>query len=191
MQFIDISHDKHSAYRLKAYESAVFFALNRSGEITVELLGEGAVAHIFAFFTGEENDKQTLNIVQKHLAPKTSSSALVKAVLKDKAELYYEGTIKVEKKAQGSNASQDSRSLLLSPEASAHTKPALEILADDVACHHAATVSPLNESLLLYIESRGLSRKQASDLLTQGFFQESIEKIVALGVQEEHIPKIL
>ncbi len=190
MQFLDISHDKHSTYRLKAHESKVFFALNRSGEITIELSGEGATAHVFAFFTGKGEGKQTLNIVQKHLAPETMSSALVKAVLKDKAKLHYDGTIKIEKRAQGSNASQESRSLLLSPEASAHTKPALEILADDVQCRHAATISPLNESMLFYAKSRGLGEKEATELLIQGFFGEALEKIVALGVSRALIPPV-
>lgn len=190
MQFLDISHDKHSTYRLKAHESKVFFALNRNREITIELSGEGATAHVFAFFKGEKEDQQTLNIVQKHLAPETTSSALVKAVLKDKAKLHYDGTIKIEKRAQGSNASQESRSLLLSPEASAHTKPALEILADDVQCRHAATVSPLNESMLFYAKSRGLGEKEATELLIQGFFGEALEKIVALGVSRALIPPV-
>ena len=190
MIFKDISNDIQTTYRLKKNEQAVFFALNRGGEITVELSGEGAAAHVFAFFMGGGEDKHTLNIVQKHLAPETMSSALVKAVLKDKAKLHYDGTIKIEKRAQGSNASQESRSLLLSPEASAHTKPALEILADDVQCRHAATISPLNESMLFYAKSRGLGEKEATELLIQGFFGEALEKIVALGVSRALIPPV-
>lgn len=182
MKFRDISNDTQTIYQLNEHEQAVFFMLNRGGEITVELLGEGATAHVFAFFTGEGEDKRTLNLVQKHLAPKTTSSALVKAVLRDKAELHYAGTIQIDKKAQGSNASQESRSLLLSPEASAYTKPALEILADDVVCRHAATVSPLNKAMLFYAKSRGLGEKEATELLVNGFFGEAIEQMTMFGI---------
>lgn len=190
MQFTDISHDKQTTYRLEAHEERVFFALNRAGEIAFELSGIGATAHIFAFFAGQGENKHALNIIQKHFAPQTTSSALIKAVLQDKAELHYDGTIRIEKEAQRSNASQESRSLLLSPDASAHTKPALEILANDVRCHHAATVSPLNEAMLLYAKSRGLSERDATKLLVQGFFGEAFEKIEALGIKRELIPQL-
>ncbi len=190
MRLLDISHDEQTTYRLKAGESKVFFALNRDGEITIELAGVGATAHVFAFFTGKDGEKKGLNIIQKHLAPHTVSHTLVKAVLHDQAVLHYDGTIRIEKKAVGSDASQESRSLLLSKEASASTKPSLEILADDVACRHAATVSPLNESMLFYAKSRGLSEEAARKLLVHGFFGEAIEKIQALGVKREMIPHI-
>lgn len=190
MQFLDISYDKQTTYRLKAGEERVFFALNRDGEITIELAEAGATAHVFAFFAGKGEEKRALNIIQKHLAPHTASHALVKAVLRDQATLHYNGTIRIEKKAVGSDTSQESRSLLLSKEASASTKPSLEILADDVACRHAATVSPLNESMLFYAKSRGLSEEAARTLLVQGFFGEAIEKIQALGVKPELIPQI-
>ena len=190
MQFADISHDQKSTYRLKEGEQRVFFALNRSGEITIELAGVGATAHIFAFFTGHDRVNYSLNLVQKHLAPHTTSNALVKAVLDDTAQFHYDGTIRIEKQAVGSKASQESRSLLLSGEATAHTKPALEILADDVECRHAATVSPLDEAMLFYAKSRGLGDKEARALLVHGFLGEAIEKIYALGVKAEMIPRL-
>lgn len=190
MNFKDISHDTEATYRLTENESTVFFMLNRTGELTFELAGAGAMAHIFAFFTGRDEEQKYLNLIQKHLAPDTTSSALVKAVLDDRAEFSYDGTIWIAQGANGSDATQESRSLLLSEGAAAHTKPALEILADDVSCHHAATVSPLNESMLLYAKSRGLSDSQATELLVRGFFQEATEKIVALGIEPSLIPEI-
>lgn len=191
MQYTDISQDTVSLYRLETNEKRVFFMLNRSGTVTFELAGSQAEAHIFSFFIGRGLDKASLIILQKHSAPKTISHTLIKSVLSDEAECAYEGRISIEKRALQSNASQESRAILLSPLASVSLKPTLEILADDVQCHHAATVSPSGPEALFFAETRGLSEKQAKKLLVHGFFNEAVEKMQTLGINTDKIRKEL
>lgn len=183
MKLLNISPDTKNTYRLNQGEERVFFLLNRSGDITFELADTNAKAFIFAFFIGKDQEKYQLNLIQKHLAPKTLSKALVKTALSGKASFEYAGTIRIEKEAAGSDASQESRSLLLSSEASAITKPNLEIIANDVKCHHVATVSPLNPDQFFYAKSRGLSEEKSQHLLVQGFFAEALEQMTNLGVK--------
>ena len=191
MQLTDISHDKQKTYRLKENERCVFFLLNRSGEITFELLGENAQAYIFAFFLGENTQRYTLNLIQKHLARETVSQALIKSTLAGTSSLEYRGTVTIGKAAYQSDASQESRALLLSKEANIVVQPNLEILAHDVRCHHAATTSPLNSDQVFYAKSRGLSDKDARDMLTDGFLAEALEKMSALGVDTTSLHNLL
>ena len=191
MRFLDISTDTQTIYRLAESERTVFFMLNRAGEITIELTGPGATAHIFALYTGDETTKQTLSLIQRHLAPDTVSSALVKAALGGTASFSYDGAIIIAKNAHRSDASQESRALLLSAEARAHARPSLEILAHDVVCHHAATTAPLSADALYFAESRGLSKVAAYKLLIQGFFQEALERMEALNIDTLPIRKQL
>lgn len=187
MQFIDISQDPKNTYLLGKNEKVVFFMFNRSGDITFELAGEGAEAHIFAFFIGKNDDAATLSITQRHLAPKTVSHALIKSALSDAAAFSHEGLVRIERQADLSDASQESRALLLSPEARASSKPALEILADDVRCRHAAAASSLDPEQLFFAQSRGLSQAQAADLLVNGFFKDALQKMELLGANTENI----
>lgn len=180
MKFIDISKDKKTLYTLQTNERVVFFMLNRNGKITFELAGTGAEAHIFSFFIGKKNNKGTLDITQKHSAPRTISRAIVKSVLFDESEYNFTGLIAIKKQAEQSDASQEIRSLLLSPLTSASAKPSLEILASDVKCKHSATASNLNPEALFFAQSRGLSEKQAAMLLVNGFFNDAIEKMKIL-----------
>lgn len=182
MQYRDISNDTASHYRLDTNEKAVFFMLNRTGEIVIELAGSGATAHVFALYTGDEAEKQCLSLVQKHLAPDTVSSALVKTALDGKASFSYDGAIEIAKDAHRSNATQESRALILSPDARVYARPALEILAHDVICHHAATTSPINDEALFFARSRGLSKDAVQQLLVRGFFEEAFVRMEALGV---------
>ncbi len=185
MKFIDITTDKETLYTLKKDEQCVFFLLNRSGDISFELQGEHAAAHIFAFFNGAGTERRALTISQKHLAPQTVSHALVKSILKDEATFTYRGTISIGKDAVLSDASQENRNLLLSPSAQAFSEPALEILNNDVRCHHAASTSPLNQETLFFAEARGLSPKQAETLLISGFFRSSINALGELVSSQE------
>lgn len=177
MRFIDISTDTKSLYTLTENEQVVFFMWNRDGEITFELRGAGAEAHVFAFFTGKNDDQKILTINQKHLSPRTASHVLVKSILNDQASFAYQGTIHISKDAPLSDASQENRNLLLSEKARASSAPTLEILNNDVRCHHAATTSPLNREQLFFAETRGLSRTQAEELLIRGFLQSSIDAL--------------
>ncbi len=81
MQFKDISTDTATHYRLAENEQCVFFMWNRGGDITLELSGPNAQAHVFAFFIGKKSEQRILTISQKHLAPKTVSRVLVKSIL--------------------------------------------------------------------------------------------------------------
>lgn len=191
MKFIDISQDKKNLYTLKKNEQGVFYMFNRNGKITFELAGENAEAHIFSFFVGRKNDKGALNITQKHTAPRTTSRAIVKSVLFDESEYNFSGLIAVNKQAKQSDTSQESRALLLSPLASTSMKPSLEILTDDVKCKHAATSSSLNPESLFFTRSRGLSARQAEQLLVNGFFREAIEKMRVLGMKIRNIEKTI
>lgn len=191
MKLLDITNDTRDTYTIQKDEGCVFFMLNRTGNITFELAARGAQAHIFAFFIGRNNAQGTLSITQKHSAPHTTSHALLKSILFDEAEYTYEGLIRIDTQAVSSDASQESRTLLLSPDAKAYTIPALEILASDVKCRHAATASPLNPEALYFAQSRGLSAAQAKRLLIRGFFDEALQKMRSIGADTETIEKQL
>lgn len=180
MIFRDITHDTTSCYQLDKNEQIVFFLFNRTGDIQFELLETGAAAHVFAFFVGIADEKAKLNIIQRHLAPKTTSRVLVKSILQNSAQFSYHGTLHISADATQANASQENRNLILSPLAKAFSEPALEILTNDVRCHHAASTSPLSRETLYALETRGLSSREAQNLLITGFMNSSTEAMASL-----------
>lgn len=109
--------------------------------------------------------------------PHCIAEQLNKCIVGDRARGVFNGKIYVPKAAQQTNAAQLSRNLLLSPKARVDTKPQLEIIADDVKCAHGATVSQLDDEEIFYLQSRGLDRESASDLLVKGFAAEILENI--------------
>jgi Fe-S cluster assembly protein SufD len=87
--------------------------------------------------------------------------------------------------AQGTDAYQTNRNLLLSPNARADSLPNLEIEADDVKCSHGATIGELDAEAKFYLMSRGLPLVQAERLVVLGFLGEVLSKLPLGGVVEK------
>lgn len=122
----------------------------------------------------QEFDQRTL---QDHLAPHTVSDLLYKNSLSDQSKTIFSGLIKVAPEGQKTDAYQKVRNLMLSDAAEANSMPGLEILADDVRCTHGATAGHVDDAELFYLESRGIPRLKAQQLITQGFLTEILDRL--------------
>jgi Fe-S cluster assembly protein SufD len=93
--------------------------------------------------------------------------------------------IRVDPGAQQTDAFQESRNLLLSPDAHADAIPGLEIEADDVRCTHAAAIAQIDRDQLFYLTARGLDPAEARGLIIEGFLEALVERLPAGKVREE------
>lgn len=126
-------------------------------------------------------DQRTLQI---HEQPNTASDLLYKNALNDTAQTIFTGLIRVDEGAHKTDAYQKVRNLLLSEEAEANSAPGLEIEADDVRCTHGATSGALEGEELFYLESRGIPRRMAQQLITFGFLSEVFERLPDATVRD-------
>ncbi|MBI3886303.1 MAG: Fe-S cluster assembly protein SufD [Opitutae bacterium] len=122
----------------------------------------------------QEFDQRTLQI---HQAPNTSSNLLYKNALLDQTKTIFSGLIVVDPDAQKTDAYQSNRNLMLSTDAEANSLPGLEIQANDVRCSHGATSARIDAEQEFYLQSRGIAKAQADELLVFGFFEEVLAKI--------------
>ena len=112
-----------------------------------------------------------------HAEPNAHSHQLHKCIVDGNARAIFNGQIRVAPGAQGTDAKQQSRNLLLSEAARVDTKPQLEIYADDVKCSHGAAVGQLDPEELFYMQSRGLNADDARNLLTYGFAADVVAHV--------------
>jgi Fe-S cluster assembly protein SufD len=134
-----------------------------------DLRGRGADGRVTGAYVGHGRQHIDYDTTQEHAAPDTTSDLAFRGILRDRATAVWSGMIRVEPEAQGTDAFQESRNLLLSDGAHADAIPGLEIEANDVRCTHAATVARIDEEQLFYARSRGLDRAEAERLLVGGF----------------------
>ncbi|MBI2617259.1 SufD family Fe-S cluster assembly protein [Candidatus Gottesmanbacteria bacterium] len=150
---------------------------NSEGDVKIFISGRNADVQILGLIVGYGKQHVRLYTFQDHVEPESVSDLLIKSVLFDEAKVYYSGLIRIEKDAQKSNAYQKNQTLLMSPNSWADTRPTLEIEANDVRCTHGATIGKLREDEMYYLETRGLTQKDASRVLIKGFYQDVLRRI--------------
>ena len=115
------------------------------------------------------NIKSKLKII--HDARNTTSRIHSRGIVKKNQSTVAHATIVIPKHAQLSDSYVSQDFLLLDSSASIDATPSLEIEADDVKAAHAATISPLNQEQIFYMTSKGVSEKDAKDMIIEGFLR--------------------
>ena len=138
---------------------------DKTGEFEIILDKKGMELEIVGRFQTRGAEVKELNIRIVHRAPNTTANTTLNGVAWDASKLRLSGTIVIEKLAQQTQSFLRESILLLSPTAKAEAVPNLEILANDVKCSHAATISNISDEQVFYLMSRGISKQQAEELI--------------------------
>ncbi len=150
--------------------------LGRS-DICVQLDGENAQCNINSLTLSKNNQHIDNNIIVNHNSAQTHSSQFVKSILFDTSTGVFNGRTIVHENAQKITAQQTNKNILLSKKAKMNANPQLEIYADDVKCSHGSTTGQIDEDALFYLQSRGINKQDAMELMVVGFANEVLDKI--------------
>ena len=134
----------------------------------VQLCGGTAAREVVVSVTHAGRDAASHQVVRSIAAGRASASVL--------------GRIVVQPGADGTDAEQAIRALLLNRGATANARPELEIHADDVKCAHGCAVGELDEGALFYLAARGLDPAVARALMVQAFIAEAF---VGSGLEDQ------
>ena len=145
--------------------------------IRTKLAGEGLECILNGLYLTRGDQLADHHMIVEHAQPHCASHEYFNGILDDKSKGVFHGRIYVHPVAQKTDAKQTNKNLLLSDDATADTKPQLEIYADDVKCTHGATIGQLNEESIFYLRSRGLGTETARRMLIHAFAGEIIERI--------------
>ena len=158
----------------------------KTGKTRMEtrLTGEGATGRLTGVYVVDDKRHLDLDTTQEHDAPNAMSDLAFKGVLEDRARSVWRGVIRVAEGAQGTDAYQENRNLLLSSEARADSSPGLEIDTNDVRCTHGATAGPVDPMLRFYLMSRGIPGEEADRMIVEGFLEEALERIPDERIRE-------
>jgi Fe-S cluster assembly protein SufD len=153
--------------------------------IRAKLDGEGLECVLNGLYLTRDEQLADHHMIVEHAQPHCASHEYFNGILDDKSKGVFHGRILVRQIAQKTDAKQTNKNLLLSDDATADTKPQLEIYADDVKCTHGATIGQLNDESIFYLRSRGIDRPTAKRMLIHAFAGEIIERIQCDSAREE------
>ncbi len=168
------------------YSSFIFSSGPKFNKIDAEfdLEGENCDCNIKSALFINKDKHQEIKTKINHLVPNCKSYQKIKSVVDADGKGVYQGKVYVKDIAQKTNAYQLSKALLLSENSEFNSKPELEIYADDVKCSHGSTSGSVDENSIHYLMTRGLSKKQAVQLLVNGFLNEIIGDIKSNSVRK-------
>jgi len=148
--------------------------------------------HRGIYFTeGEEH--LDLFTVDYHEVGPTTGDTVWKGAATGKSRSSYEGLIKIDPGAQETHTYLQTHSMMLSPKAKVDAIPSLIVETDSVSASHGGTVGEIDEAMVFYMQTRGLSRHEAVRLVVEGYFEpivvqledEPLEEIVRARIAEK------
>ena len=135
------------------------------------LAGDRAKGNCISIAVAGKGQYQDAGARMIHLGKDTSSTIISKSIVKGGGKANYRGTVRHNDGALGAKSHVECDTLILDDISSSDTIPTNEIRNGDSYIEHEATVSKISEERLFYLMSRGLSEKEATQMIVMGFIE--------------------
>ncbi len=141
-------------------------------DIRVFLDGKNSKAKISGMLLSNHKEINDVFCKVTHNSKNTNSSQDWRMISSGNSQTSLNGKIRILKDSKKSSGNFLSKSLLLDDKAKSLSKPELEIFEDDVSCTHGASFGEIEKEKIFYLQSRGLSKNEATKLLVYAFVEE-------------------
>ena len=138
--------------------------------------------HTGLYFT-EASEHLDLFTTDLHEQGDTTGDTVWKGALTGDSRASYEGLIHIVEGAQNTHTYLQTHSMLLSPKAKADAIPSLIVQTDNVSASHGGTVGEVDEELVYYMMTRGISRPDAVRVLVEGYFEPVVQRLDDPGLE--------
>lgn len=126
-----------------------------------------------------------MNFVAYHTGKKTESCMDASGVLRENGFKLFRGTIDFRKGCSGAVGNEKEDVLLLDDAVVNQTIPLILCEEEDVEGNHGATIGKLDEELLFYLESRGMSEEAVYEMMARARIDAIAGKIPDAGMREK------
>ena len=135
------------------------------------LAGRGAKGTCISVAVASHNQYQDAGARIIHLAPDTVSTIISKSIVRNGGVANYRGTVRHTRNAINCRSHVECDTLILDNISRSDTIPTNEVMNDESFIEHEATVSKISEDQLFYLMSRGISEKDATQMIIMGFIE--------------------
>lgn len=135
------------------------------------LKGEKAKGTTISIALAGKNQVQDAGTKMIHLAPNTSSTIISKSISHDGGKVNYRGKVFIDKKAINAKSHVECDTIILDDKSTSDTIPFNIVNNSNAYLEHEATVSKINEEQLFYLQSRGIKKSDATEMIIMGFIE--------------------
>ena len=141
------------------------------------LRGRGAKSDSLGIAFAGPGQHQDTGSKAIHVAPETSSKIVAKSISTGDGIASYRGMVNVRPQAKQSKVSVECDALLMNDGAVSRTTPAMRIEAADANIAHEARVGSIGDEEIFYLQSRGMSKDQAMQMVVSGFVEPVVKAL--------------
>jgi len=145
--------------------------------LNFDLVGKGAGAKVRTITVSSKDHEQKLDIHMIHHAPYTAADMTNVGIAGQNGIIRLNGVGEINQGMVGSAAFQTLKGVITNDAAQIDVNPILIIDEHDVTAGHAATVGKMEEEVLFYLRSRGITLEDAQRLIIHGYLQPIIDEI--------------
>jgi len=161
------------------------FILNSIVNQTQVILFEDSKYNLKSVYFGD-NIKNYITNIAIHKENNSKSDLQINGLAKENSKIINDSKIIIEKFAQKSIGHQKMKNLILDEKSNIQSEPILEVKNNDVICSHSSSISQVSDRVLFYINSRGISKSDAINLISSSYFNEVIESILENNLKEKY-----
>ena len=154
------------------------------------IVGDNSKNDLKTVYLGTGEQVKDINYIAELYGKKTNIDIDVQGALSGKAKKNFKGTIDFKKGCKKAKGDENEFCMLLSDNAKSIALPMLLCSEDDVEGNHSTASGKVDNQVLFYIMSRGLSYKEAVKLLVKSNFVTIIDRIADDDLKNEIIEMI-
>ena len=151
------------------------------------IVGDNSKNDLKTVYLGTGEQVKDINYIAELYGKKTNIDIDVQGALSGKAKKNFKGTIDFKKGCKKAKGDENEFCMLLSDNAKSIALPMLLCSEDDVEGNHSTASGKVDNQVLFYIMSRGLSYKEAVKLLVKSNFVTIIDRITDNDLKNEII----
>ncbi len=148
-----------------------------NAKLFLDLNGQGASLRVRTIAVSSKDHQQSLDVHMTHYAKNTSAEMTNIGIAGSNGIVKINGVGQIEAGMKGSSAFQTLKGVITNDLAQIDVNPILIIDEFDVKAGHAATVGKIEEDVLYYLMSRGLTLDEAQRLVINGYLRPVIDEI--------------
>lgn len=141
------------------------------------LLGDHSIGEFYSIALTNGKMQADTGSKMIHIGRNTKSTIISKGISADQSKNSYRGLVRLSKKASGSRNYTQCDSMLVGDKSSSNTFPYIEVRNSSSQVEHEASTSKLSEEQLFYLQSRGIDREDAINILVNGFCKDVIKEL--------------
>ena len=144
---------------------------------SVYLRGRKAKGEILSLAFAGKDQSQDTGGKAIHFASETTSLINSKSISKDTGKTTFRGFVGIKKGAKDCKAKMSCHSLLFDDKSQASSFPVVDVCEHSSRVSHEATISPIEEDQLFYLQTRGISKNAAQTLIVNGFIEPIVKEL--------------